>query len=416
MGSQTEIDNSAFRTPQSELPKGWRWVKLRDIAKEFVSGGTPSTGVPEYWDGNIPWVTGADVTDFWVSEGRKFITEEGIKNSVTRLVPRNTVLIVTRTGVGKAGIAANALCFSQDITGIICCKNILPEYLAWFIFSQRDSLVNIQRGATIKGLTRNDIEGLQIPLPPVEEQQRIAAIIQELMQEVERAGAACEKQLEAAKALPAAYLREVFESEESKKWERKKLAEVCQINPSRPKNFHRSPNSLTSFVPMVAVDEKTGTISKPEVVQYSKVSKGYTYFEENDVLFAKITPCMQNGKHVIAKSLIDGIGLGTTEFHVLRPNNEVLSEWVWYFIRQPHFLEEAAVYFTGAVGQQRVPVIFLSDYIVPVPAIEVQKSIISKLKVEMAEVENLQSAIRNQQSALEVLPQSILRKAFRGEL
>lgn len=408
--------NLSFPIPNSELPKGWRWVKLGEVAKEFVNGGTPSTNIPEYWDGNIPWITGADVTDFWVSGGRKFITEDGLKNSVTHLVPRNTVLLVTRTGVGKVGMAANDLCFSQDITGVICSEEIYSEYLAWYIFSERNNLTNIQRGATIKGLTRNDIESLQIPLPPLEEQKSISLKIQELMQEVERARTPCEKQLEAAKALPAAYLREVFESEEAKKWVRKRLGEVCQINPSRPKNFHRSLDSLTSFVPMVAVDEKTGTISKPEVVPYSKVAKGYTYFEENDVLFAKITPCMQNGKHVIARSLIDEIGFGTTEFHVLRPSNEVLSEWVWYFIRQPYFLEEAAVYFTGAVGQQRVPDSFLSKYIIPLPLIEVQQRIAYELNEKMIQVENLQSSTRNQESALNALPQAILKKAFRGEL
>jgi hypothetical protein len=88
-------------------------------------------------------------------------------------------------------------------------------------------------------------------------------------------------------------------------WRWVRLGEVCKINPRRPKNFNRAYDAPTTFVPMVVVDEKTGTVARPEVVPYSKVAKGYTYFEENDVLFAKITPCMQNGKHVIAKGLID---------------------------------------------------------------------------------------------------------------
>jgi type I restriction enzyme S subunit len=408
--------NLSFPIPNSELPQGWHRVKLGEVAKEFVNGGTPSTNISEYWDGNIPWITGADVTDFWVSGGRKFITEDGLKNSVTHLVPRNTILVVTRTGVGKVGIAANDLCFSQDITGVICSEEIYPEYLVWYIFSERNNLTNIQRGATIKGLTRNDIESLQIPLPPLEEQKSISLKIQELMQEVGRARTACEKQLEAAKALLAAFLREVFESEEAKKWERKRLGEVCQINPSRPKNFHRSHDSLTSFVPMAAVDEDIGTISKPEAMPYSKVAKGYTYFEENNVLFAKITPCMQNGKHVIARNLIDGIGFGTTEFHVLRPSHEILPEWVWYFIRQPHFLKEAMAYFTGAVGQQRVPATFLSNSIIPLPPVEEQKRIVASLERKMVHVKNLQSATQTQQDALNSFPQAILRQAFNGEL
>ena len=185
------------------LPEGWRWVKLGEVCEKFVNGGTPDTGMATYWGGNIAWITGADITSFWVSGGRKFITEEGIKNSATHLVPEDTVLVVTRTGIGKVGIAANDLCFSQDITGVICGNEIDPEYLARFILSEANNLERIQRGATIKGLTRSVIESLKVPLPPLPEQKRIAAKVQELIGEVERAQTACEAQLEAAKALPA---------------------------------------------------------------------------------------------------------------------------------------------------------------------------------------------------------------------
>jgi type I restriction enzyme S subunit len=199
-------------------------------------------------------------------------------------------------------------------------------------------------------------------------------------------------------------------------WRWVRLGEVCEINPSRPKNFKRSPDALTTFIPMLAVDDKTGTVIKPEVVPYSKVAKGYTYFEENDVLFAKITPCMQNGKHVIARNLIDGIGFGTTEFHVLRSKGEILPEWIHFFIRQSYFLQEATAYFTGAVGQQRIPEYFLSDYIIPLPPLKDQKRIVSELQELMQEVERARTAAEKQIEAINALPQAILRKAFRGEL
>ena len=198
-------------------------------------------------------------------------------------------------------------------------------------------------------------------------------------------------------------------------WRWVRLGE-CKINPPRPRGFSRASDAQTTFVPMAAVDEKTGTIARPEVVPYSKVSQGYTYFEENDVLFAKITPCMQNGKHVIAKNLIDGLGFGTTEFHVIRPNNEVLPDWIHFFIRQPYFLQEATAYFTGAVGQQRVPDEFLSNYTIPLPPIEEQQRIASELKEKMTQVEKLRSSIEKQLDAINALPQVILRKAFAGEM
>ncbi len=205
----------------------------------------------------------------------------------------------------------------------------------------------------------------------------------------------------------------MYELPEGWKWAR--LGEVCEINPRRPKNFTRLTESTTTFIPMSAVNGKAGTIIKPKVVPYSKVFKGYTYFEENDVLFAKITPCMQNGKHLIARNLINGIGFGTTEFHVLRPNRNVLPEWVHYFIRQPYFLQEATGYFTGAVGQQRVPQEFLSNYLIPLPPICKQKRIASKIQELMQEIDKARTACEKQLEAAKTLPSAYLREVFESE-
>lgn len=198
-------------------------------------------------------------------------------------------------------------------------------------------------------------------------------------------------------------------------WRWVRLGEVCEFNAPRPKDFIRPPDAPTTFVPMAAVDEKAGVISNPEFRPYSEISKGYTYFEEGDVLFAKITPCMQNGKHAIARTLIDGIGFGTTEFHVLRPNSEVMPEWIHFFIRQPWFLQEATAYFTGSVGQQRVPENFLANYPVPLPPLPQQKRIVVKVQELMAEVERARTACEKQLEAAKALPSAYLRQVFESE-
>ncbi|OQA91974.1 MAG: Type-1 restriction enzyme EcoKI specificity protein [Elusimicrobia bacterium ADurb.Bin231] len=198
-------------------------------------------------------------------------------------------------------------------------------------------------------------------------------------------------------------------------WRWAKLGEVCEINPSKPKNFNRLFNAQTTFIPMVAVDGQTGTIKGTAAVPYSKVYKGYTYFEENDVLFAKITPCMQNGKHIIARNLIDGLGFGTTEFHVLRPQKEVLPEWIYYFIRQKHFLYEAISSFTGAVGQQRVPASFLSNYVLPLPPLKEQQRIAKKIQDLLAKVEKTRTACEKQLEAAQSLMPAYLHEVFESK-
>ena len=189
-------------------------------------------------------------------------------------------------------------------------------------------------------------------------------------------------------------------------WEWSTLRKECDINPRRPKDLQADDDQETSFVPMEAVDGDLGIIKDMKTVSFLKVKKGYTYFEENDMLFAKITPCMQNKKSAIAKNLINGFGFGTTEFHVLRCKDGVIPEWIYYFIRNQKFVCEAEANFTGSVGHQRVPKTFLQNYPLIVPPIEIQREIVDKLDKQMAQIEVLKKENRNVASAVYVLLES----------
>jgi type I restriction enzyme S subunit len=186
------------------------------------------------------------------------------------------------------------------------------------------------------------------------------------------------------------------------------------INPSRPSGLQRNDNAPTTFVPMSAVDERLGMITRSEVRSFSEVRKGYTYFAEGDVLFAKITPCMENGKHAIAQALLDGFGFGTTEFHVVRPGPEITPEWIHYFLRQPSILEAATAHFTGAVGQRRVPDDFLIVLPIPLPPISDQKRLAAILQEQIDAVERARAAAEAQLEAAKTLPAAYLRAVFKS--
>ncbi len=195
-------------------------------------------------------------------------------------------------------------------------------------------------------------------------------------------------------------------------WQWVQLADVAEINPPRPRGFKRDASAPTTFVPMPAVDGVTGTIAKPETWRYEEVATGYTFFSEGDVLFAKITPCMQNGKHAVARDLIDEIGFASTEFHVIRPGDDIVAEWVYFFVRQPSVLHEAANYFTGAVGQQRVPDTFLKGLPIPLPPLPEQQRIVATLREQMAAVEKARAAAQARHQAADALPSVCLRAVF----
>jgi type I restriction enzyme, S subunit len=195
-------------------------------------------------------------------------------------------------------------------------------------------------------------------------------------------------------------------------WHWVQLKEVCQLNPRRPNFSNRTDDAPTTFIQMSAVDDVKGIVERPETKTYAEVKKGYTFFTEGDVLFAKITPCMQNGKHAIARNLIDGIGFGSTEFHVLHPTESVLSEWIHFFVRQPSVLKAATAHFTGAVGQQRVPESFLATLEIPLPPLFEQERITGILQEQMATVERARAAAEAQLKATKDLPAGYLREVF----
>jgi len=164
------------------------------------------------------------------------------------------------------------------------------------------------------------------------------------------------------------------------RWLQKSLKDVCQIKP--PKSEARnllSDTDLVSFVPMEYLGINQKTFASNQVRPLSEVSGSYTYFAENDILLAKITPCFENGKLGIATSLINGIGFGSSEYIVFRPGPSVHKEWLYYFLSREEFRREGAERMSGAVGHKRVSKEFIEDLQIPIPPIFEQQRIIGIL-------------------------------------
>lgn len=192
-------------------------------------------------------------------------------------------------------------------------------------------------------------------------------------------------------------------------WPEQPLGTVATVNPRRDPELRSHCDQLrVTFVPMAAVDEVSGTITKPTVKVLGEVRSGFTPFREDDVIFAKITPCMQNGKSAVAKNLLNGLGFGSTEFHVVRPGRTVLSKWMWYFVRQRSVLEDAQQHFRGSAGQKRVPPDFLQNLMVPVPSVAEQCRVIRRIDECMDRIDEIRKL--SSEAAMEaaaLLPSSL---------
>jgi len=154
-------------------------LKLKDTCS-FVSGGTPSKDEPNFWGGDVAWISSADIEGDHVKEIRHFVTESAINNSATNPILPNNILVVTRTGVGKVVVTDRKFCFSQDITGLVLQKEFMPEFIAASIRNKQDEIVKQARGATIKGVTRDVIANVEIPAASFLEQQEFSEIIKKI--------------------------------------------------------------------------------------------------------------------------------------------------------------------------------------------------------------------------------------------
>ena len=230
---KSEKNESEIRTADSKLPPGWRWVKLGEVC-QLITDGTHYTH--HYLKEGIPFLSVKNVRESYLDfENVQYISEEEHRELIKRCHPQKGDVLYTK--VGTTGIA-RAIDTNQEFSIFVSVALLRPdrnevihEYLEKVLNSPicREQAKALTQGVGNQNLVIKDLKRIEFPLSPLPEQKRIAAKIQDLMQEVERARTACEKQLEAAKALPAAYLQEVFKSEEAEKWERKRLKDVCEI-------------------------------------------------------------------------------------------------------------------------------------------------------------------------------------------
>ena len=173
-----------------------------------------------------------------------------------------------------------------------------------------------------------------------------------------------------------------------------RLGDVCEINPKKNEVANLAPSTLVSFVPMANLGEHQMLFSPKDEKPLSNVGASYTYFRDNDVLVAKVTPCFENGKAGIARGLRNGIGFGSSEFYVLRPSEQILPEYVYFCVTNSLFREAAVSQMTGTGGLQRVPRGYVEDFQIPLPPLEIQREIV-------AEIEGYQKVINGARAVLD---------------
>lgn len=413
-----------------KIPSNWCWSYWKYCGK-FIAGngfkniyqGFTQYDIPYYKVGSLKF---CDEGNYLIDETNTINEEIRTKLKAVK-IPVNSIIFAK---IGEA-IKLNRRCLNK----IECCIDnnlmafISEKYFYKYIFYWTKSLnfYELTNATTVPALRKTDLENIPIPLPPLNEQQRIVNRIESLFAKLDRAKELIENTLAQFEQNKMAILHKAFTGELTAKWRKENnidlsswengiLMDFCKINPKKINTKEFDDDMIVSFIPMPCVSDIWGKIVKKELRKLGEVKKGYTNFFEGDVLFAKITPCMENGKSAIVDKLENDIGFGSTEFYVLRcDENKLNNKYLHYFVRQKTFRDEAKGEMTGAVGQQRVPKTFLENYKMKVPTIKEQQEIVNILDKLLAKYNKIKN-LEQQLEKIELLKKAILAKAFRGEL
>lgn len=379
------------------MKQDWEIKKLGEVS-EILNGGTPKTNVAEYWDGDIHWITPADLGKLrepTVNDTPRKITRIGLEKSSAKLFPENSIILSTRAPIGHLVINEVPMSTNQGCRGIVPSKKLDTWYLYFFLKKNVELLDSLGTGATFKELSTKALAGVEIPLPPLAEQQRIVSILDEAFAAIAKAKANAEQNLKNAKELFESYLEGVFEIGN---WETRTIDLVCDeifAGGDAPKNnYSLEPNE------------------KHNIPIYANAVKDRGLYGYTD--FARVTkPCVS----IAAR----GSGTGHTELRnehflpivrliVCIPDTKQIStEFLKYTI------DNLVIQRSGsAIPQLTVPMI--KDYKIPVPSIEEQKLIIEKAENLRAETKKLEEVYHKKIADFEELKKSILQKAFSGGL
>lgn len=185
-------------------------------------------------------------------------------------------------------------------------------------------------------------------------------------------------------------------------WEMVKLQDVCVINPKKSEVSDLDSDTLVSFIPMEDIDEHNIKVTPKRERKIGEVYKGYTYFKDNDVLVAKVTPCFENGKGGIVRNLTNGIGFGTSELYVLRATEKVNPEYMYWILNREDFIQKGVERMTGTGGLQRVPSDFVANYQIPLPPLEVQRQIVDEIAAHQRIIDGARQVVEGWKPDIEM--------------
>ena len=392
------------------MKPGWDMKALGEVAT-IINGGTPKSEVAAYWDGDVDWLTPKDMGKLdghLVHLTPRRISREGLAKCSARQVPAKSVIMSTRAPIGHLAMNTVPMAFNQGCRGMVPGDKLDAKYLFYVLSANVKALDDLGTGTTFKELSAGSLKSFPIPLPPLDEQKRIVAVLDAAFDGLSRARAHTEANLQNARELFDTITREAF-SDATGQAETVTLEDVADI-PSALVDPRE--NAFADLPHVGAGNMETGSDQLVNVLtaREEKLISGKYTFDASMVLYSKIRPYLRKA----ARPSFDG--LCSADVYPLKPRSHKLNRnYLFHLLLGPDFTEYA-ISGSDRVGMPKVNRNHLFAYSFTLPSIQVQAEIARKVDAALEFCNQAESHYRAKLADLDALRQSLLQKAFAGEL
>ncbi len=419
-----------------EVPEHWEMKKVSHAFSTIGSGTTPIAGNPEYHnEGSTPWINTGDLNNGILKTCAKKITNIAFNDySALKIYPIGSLIIAMYGAtIGKVSILDFTACTNQACCVLSESKKWNVKYVFYWFIANKEHIVSMSYGGGQPNISQEIIKSLRIPLPERNEQYAIITYLDKKTTQIDDLISKKQKLIELLKEERAAIINQAVTKglnpdapmkdsgiewigEMPAHWEIKKLKYVAEINPSKSAYIEfRESDELVTFLPMEKVSEE-GKIQIDIKKPIRELWNGFTCFEENDLIIAKITPCFENGKGALITSLGSNIGFGSTEFHVIRPRC-LPQKYLFYITRTDQFMKFGEASMTGAAGQKRVPNEFIENYFVCYPKDKNEQNEISSfIHQKTTKIDQTTSKIEEQIDLLKEFRTTLISEVVTGKV
>lgn len=391
------------------IPDGWEIKKMPDVVK-WGSGGTPKATVKEYYEnGTIPWLIIGDLNNGIVTKSESKITELGLKKSSAKMIPAGTLLVAMYGSIGKLGITGMECCTNQAIAYAKELYGVTTKYMFYFMAMMKSELISKGKGGTQKNISQTVLNSLEVIVPPIEEQERIVFRIEEMLSQLDDGVETLNKTKEQLKAYRQAVLQDAFKNCDEKIL----IRDICEHVTD---GDHMPPPKTNEGIPFIMISN----IENNRINWNGTAFVGNEYFEAID---SKRKPQKGDILYTVTGSfgipvLVDFEKEFCFQRHIalLRPNDRILQKYFYYALQAPDVFAQASRGATGT-AQKTVGLGVLRKIIIPyVDSLEKQNEIATEIENRMSVCDYIEQTVNNALLQAEALRQSILKKAFEGEL